>query len=155
MQPNLEHCIIMFVLSCLCCPFWAVTKSDHRKPNQSNKAGVYGELLLLWPINKVWENLYIVNLCSSHVKNSNHRCPNWCVGLALASKAGRSAAPFDVRLDPERMDLLSPAGFANALHCVCRLRPGGGKLTAPVCSTWVFMRFGFCFNNCMFLWPLS
>ncbi|CAK9085117.1 unnamed protein product, partial [Durusdinium trenchii] len=37
-------------------------------------------------------------------------------------EAGRSAAPFDVRLDPERMDLLSPAGFANALHCVCRLK---------------------------------
>ena len=72
----------------------------------------------------------------------------WARATALASKAGRSAAPFDVRMDPERMDLPTPAGFANALHCVCRLRPGGGKLTAPVCSTWVFMPLGLCFNDC-------
>ena len=47
--------------------------------------------------------------------------------------------PFDVRLDPKTMDLSSNEGFCNALWAVARLRPGSGYLTAPVCSTFVFM----------------
>ncbi|CAK8988087.1 Uncharacterized protein SCF082_LOCUS1242 [Durusdinium trenchii] len=40
------------------------------------------------------------------------------------------------------MNMLSAEGFANALHCVCNLKPGGGHMSAPVCSTWVFMSRG-------------
>lgn len=75
---------------------------------------------------------------------------NWC-------EAGRTAQPFDVRLDPERMDLLSPQGFANALHAVCRLKPGAGHLAAPVCSSFVFMslRLSRLLSICDRLWQLS
>ncbi|CAK9111848.1 unnamed protein product, partial [Durusdinium trenchii] len=55
---------------------------------------------------------------------------------------GRRAIPFDVRIDPQSMDLLSPQGFANALHAVCCLKPGSAALAAPVCSTFVFMSRG-------------
>lgn len=55
------------------------------------------------------------------------------------SEEGRRATPFDVRIDPNTMDLLSPQGFANALHAVCCLKPGSATLAAPVCSTFVFM----------------
>ena len=37
------------------------------------------------------------------------------------------------------MDLLTPSGFANALFYACNLKPGSGHMTAPVCSTFVFM----------------
>lgn len=52
---------------------------------------------------------------------------------------GREAMPFDLRLDGERMDLSTSQGFANAMWSVARLRPGSGHLTAPVCSTFVFV----------------
>ncbi|CAL1129927.1 unnamed protein product [Cladocopium goreaui] len=55
--------------------------------------------------------------------------------------AGRSAMPFDVELSSE-MDLLTPSGFANALFYACNLKPGSGHMTAPVCSTFVFMSRG-------------
>ena len=55
-----------------------------------------------------------------------------------SAKAGRSAMPFDVDLSSE-MDLLTPSGFTNALFYACNLKPGSGHMTAPVCSTFVFM----------------
>lgn len=56
------------------------------------------------------------------------------------TEAGRNAMPFDLEVDASRMDLLSPAGFANALYYACSLVPGSGHLSAPVCSSWVFMK---------------
>ena len=56
----------------------------------------------------------------------------------MTGKAGRSAMPFDRELSSD-MDLLSPSGFCNALFYACNLRPGTGHMSAPVCSTWVFM----------------
>ena len=50
--------------------------------------------------------------------------------------------PYDLRLDGQRMDLATPEGFSNALWSVARLRPGSGHLTAPVCSTFVFVWLG-------------
>lgn len=55
---------------------------------------------------------------------------------------GRDAYPYDIKLDPARMDLASTQGFANALWSVANLKPGSGHLTAPVCSTFVFMSRG-------------
>ena len=46
---------------------------------------------------------------------------------------------MDVVLSSDH-DILSDVGYANMLHQVLRLRPGSGKFTAPVCSTWVFMQ---------------
>lgn len=37
------------------------------------------------------------------------------------------------------MDLATPEGFSNALWAVATLKPGGGHLTAPVCSTFVIV----------------
>lgn len=56
-----------------------------------------------------------------------------------AHKEGRDAYPYGIKLDPARMDLASTEGFANALWSVANLKPGSGHLTAPVCSTFVFM----------------
>ncbi|CAJ1335972.1 unnamed protein product, partial [Effrenium voratum] len=39
----------------------------------------------------------------------------------------------------ESHNIMSSHGFANMVWQVCRLRPGSGKFTAPVCSTWVFL----------------
>lgn len=55
--------------------------------------------------------------------------------------AGRPAMPFDVELDPIRMNLMTPLGFSNALFYACSLVPGSGHMTAPVCSSWVFLTF--------------
>ena len=38
------------------------------------------------------------------------------------------------------MDLLTNEGFANAMYFACNLAPGSGHVSAPVCSTWVFMQ---------------
>ncbi len=54
-------------------------------------------------------------------------------------KENRRAIPFDINLDPERMDMLSTVGFTNCLFAVCNSLPGSGFLTAPVCSSWVFL----------------
>ncbi|CAK9034304.1 unnamed protein product [Durusdinium trenchii] len=40
------------------------------------------------------------------------------------------------------MDLLSDSGFANALFWTLNLEPGSGALSAPVCSSWVFLSRG-------------
>lgn len=55
------------------------------------------------------------------------------------SKAGRSAVPFDFAYDNINMNLLTNEGFSNALFHACNLEIGSGHVTAPVCSTWVFM----------------
>lgn len=55
------------------------------------------------------------------------------------SKEGREGIPFDIRIDGNLMDLASPQGFANALWAVANLKPGSGHLTAPVCSSFVFV----------------
>ena len=44
--------------------------------------------------------------------------------------------------DPIGMDLCSDVGFLHAVHCPLRVRPGGGVLLAPVCSSWVFVNRG-------------
>ena len=53
------------------------------------------------------------------------------------------------------MDLSSCEGFCNAMWSVARLRPGGGHLTAPVCSTFVIVYLGVFmfleFSNCLFV----
>lgn len=54
-------------------------------------------------------------------------------------KEGRDAVAFDVCIDGQRMNLATPHGFSNALWAVSTLRPGGGHLTAPVCSTFVLV----------------
>ena len=56
------------------------------------------------------------------------------------SQEGRSAVPFDITYSADSMDLLTDQGFSNALHWVANLVPGSGKLTAPVCSTFVVVR---------------
>lgn len=48
---------------------------------------------------------------------------------------------MDVELGPH-YDLLTEVGFMNAVFQVCNLRPGSGHLTAPVCSTFVWMQLG-------------
>lgn len=55
---------------------------------------------------------------------------------------GRRAVPFEIKLDANNMDILSSAGFANAMFQICNLKPGSGCLSAPVCSSWVFMSRG-------------
>lgn len=54
-------------------------------------------------------------------------------------QAGRAAMPFDVVLDKERMNLMTPMGFSNALYYACSLEPGSGHVSAPVCSSWIFL----------------
>ena len=42
---------------------------------------------------------------------------------------------------------MSPAGFANAVYQTLRLSVGSGSHHAPVCSSWVWMCFGFKFRK--------
>lgn len=56
-------------------------------------------------------------------------------------EAGRRAVALDVSYSEcPSMDLSTSCGFANALFFLSKLAPGSGHLTAPVCSTFVFMR---------------
>lgn len=57
------------------------------------------------------------------------------------TEEGRSAVPLDLSIDPKNMDLLTNEGFCNAMYFACSLAPGAGHVSAPVCSTWVFMWF--------------
>lgn len=57
-------------------------------------------------------------------------------------KVGRKATPLDIEIDPVGMDLTTDQGFANALFQVANLEPGSASMSAPVCSTFVFMSFG-------------
>ena len=65
-----------------------------------------------------------------------------CTPSALFSctvcKAGRSAIPYDIEYTPHN-NLLSNHGYLCALINTLRVRPGGGKLAAPVCSSFVYM----------------
>ena len=47
---------------------------------------------------------------------------------------------YDKRYKPCTHNILHPKGFHNALRLVCELRPFGTLWTAPVCSTWIFIR---------------
>ncbi len=58
-------------------------------------------------------------------------------------KEGRKCAAYDVDYDPKFMDILKPEGYAHALYQVLRLKPGSSLTLAPVCSSWVWMSFGF------------
>ena len=49
--------------------------------------------------------------------------------------------PMDVEMGPQ-FDLLSDQGFANALFQVANLEPGSAHMSAPVCSTFVWMISG-------------
>lgn len=51
----------------------------------------------------------------------------------------RKGLPLDLELDGDTMNIMTPHGFSNALWAVCQLKIGGGKFTAPVCSTWVYL----------------
>ena len=51
--------------------------------------------------------------------------------------AGWEAVPFELELDPEAMDMLSDAGFSNGL--VLTMKTAIAKVSAPVCSTWVYL----------------
>lgn len=66
------------------------------------------------------------------------------VGAVTAGEleAGRRAISFDIVHDNVRQNILTDSGFANALYWCCNLAPGGGKVTAPVCATWVWLSRG-------------
>ena len=49
---------------------------------------------------------------------------------------------LDATYGGEEFDLLSPLGFANALFHMANLEAGAAALSAPVCSTFVFMLLG-------------
>ncbi|CAK9082755.1 unnamed protein product, partial [Durusdinium trenchii] len=51
----------------------------------------------------------------------------------------RDAVPMDLRYSSDH-DILSNQGFLNMVYQILNLRPGSGHFTAPVCSTWVFLR---------------
>ena len=46
---------------------------------------------------------------------------------------------LDATYGGPEFDLLTPLGFCNALFHMMNLEPGAAALTAPVCSTFVFM----------------
>ena len=53
---------------------------------------------------------------------------------------GRSASiAMDINHDPTTMDLLDSTGFISACYHATCVKPGGGCLAAPVCSTFVYM----------------
>ena len=52
---------------------------------------------------------------------------------------GRQAVPMDITYS-DACDILTPTGFCNALYMTLQLQPGTACFTAPVCSTWVYMR---------------
>ena len=55
-------------------------------------------------------------------------------------EAGRTAISFEIN-DGENQDILSDAGFANAVYQTLRLTVGGACHHAPVCSSWVWVYF--------------
>lgn len=62
----------------------------------------------------------------------------------LPEKEGRTRSiALDVTHDPSSMDLLSPLGFVSACYHATCIRPGGGLLAAPVCSSFVYMPLGY------------
>lgn len=75
--------------------------------------------------------------------------------LPCLAKEGRDAAAFDLLIDSKRMDLATPEGFSNALWAVATLKPGGGHLTAPVCSTFVIVNLRYLFVSILSSNPSS
>lgn len=53
---------------------------------------------------------------------------------------GNLAVPIELELNPKTMDIMSPLGYSNSLATT--LKTQRAKLTAPVCSTWVFVSRG-------------
>jgi hypothetical protein len=51
---------------------------------------------------------------------------------------------MDVAHDPTNMDMLTSKGFVAACYRATCIRPGGGLLAAPVCSSFVFMLLWIC-----------
>ncbi|CAL1130604.1 unnamed protein product [Cladocopium goreaui] len=56
-------------------------------------------------------------------------------------EANRVAVPLDLELG-QNNNLLTNDGFCNALYHICNTKPGSGHMTAPVCSSWVFLSRG-------------
>lgn len=56
-------------------------------------------------------------------------------------RAGHCAVSFEI-LDNPVMDVLSPEGYALLVSLALRTGCGSFKLTAPVCSTWVWVNRG-------------
>ena len=54
-------------------------------------------------------------------------------------KAGRRAVSFEINDDNVGQDILSNAGFANAIYHTLRAAVGSGAHHAPVCSSWIWM----------------
>ena len=49
---------------------------------------------------------------------------------------GRHAIPYDMKDDPETLDITTSLGFIRAFHLSMKLRKGGNSIHAPVCSSW-------------------
>ena len=49
---------------------------------------------------------------------------------------------MDLELGGSEMDIATDQGFANSLYKACNMKEGGTALVAPVCGSFVFMRFG-------------
>jgi len=56
-------------------------------------------------------------------------------------KAGRTAISYEIK-DGDNQDILSDAGFANAVYQTLRMAVGSGCHHAPVCSSWVWVSRG-------------
>ena len=75
-----------------------------------------------------------------YICSKGSKCCGWLWPLVtFLRQAGRSAIALDVTYGGEEFDLLSDVGFLNALFHTANLEVGGSALTAPVCSTFVFM----------------
>lgn len=60
--------------------------------------------------------------------------------IAVVVQEGRTnSVAMDYDHDPKTMYLLSDQGFLSALYHATCVRPGGGALAAPVCSSFVYM----------------
>jgi hypothetical protein len=57
-------------------------------------------------------------------------------------QAGWRAASFEMKHDAVGQNMLTNTGFMHALLLICLLRIGGACLSAPVCSSWVWISQG-------------
>ena len=89
--------------------------------------------------NESWLLIYLQAFVPKTWGDQSKASPQPTHASHASKQEGREAMPFDLRHDGERMDLSTSQGFANAMWSVARLRPGSGHLTAPVCSTFVFV----------------
>ena len=58
------------------------------------------------------------------------------------AKLGYMAVGFEIKDDPTMMDFMSPLGFLYAISLCCQLKPASQSISAPVCSSWVWMSRG-------------